>query len=350
MSKMHQCQDQPLHGPPHRASQDRPRRPASTGPALKRAPGMWGLRWLGSSQRLVMLLSGLSLVTCLAIGHPWGAIAQALSPNNLFPNRLPPSPVTPALSPISAPISAPVSAPVLPPTSAPISAPISASVPTSAPLSTPIPAPTQPIGPSPIAAPVLTRPAIAAQRLAPEEPVTTAQPRPATREVTLQVEGEAMAVALELYQHPAGQFSTYVLRDDFAIEVLPEDATDDPVAVRFVAAAGGMRQPQAYVQISPGRVDQSLAEAEQAAIAAIETRGYRLIRDAITEQGMEERYPWATMTRLFEGSLPDIGPVVGMVAVGQVGNRPVTAIAHLPAEYAEGYGPRIDWILRYLDQ
>jgi hypothetical protein len=211
-----------------------------------------------------------------------------------------------------------------------------------------MPTPTQPLGPPVIAAPAIAIPAIAAQRPATEEPGMTAQSRPATREVTLQVEGEAMAVALELYQHPAGQFSTYVLRDDFAIEVLPE--TDDPAAVRFVAAAGGIRQPQAYVQISPGRADQSLADAEQAAIAQIETQGYRLIRDAITEEGMTERYPWATMTRLFEGSLPDIGPVVGMVAVGMVGDQPMTAIAHLPAEYAEGYGPRIDWILRYLDQ
>lgn len=167
-----------------------------------------------------------------------------------------------------------------------------------------------------------------------EEPPTLPS-RAEIREDTILLEGMPEVVTGRLYRAPEGfplPFSTY-LPEGLAPESVQTNAGQ---AVRIVAEFGGRRNENAYLRITALPAGTTEAEARELA-RSLAGDGARL-DDAPS-------HPWAIAEYHFTRRTP--GNPVGFVALGSHGDRFFTIMAHYPAEYGDGLGPRIAYILEH---
>jgi hypothetical protein len=155
---------------------------------------------------------------------------------------------------------------------------------------------------------------------------------------TILLEGTPEPIELELLASPPGfplPFSAYV-PSDFMVEW-----TRDPAfSVRFLAAFGGHRNPDAFAELTVHAAGTGREEAETAARAALEG-------SAATVTGIGSRHTWA----IAEWGLrdpPGPEPRVGRVALGLRGGRFFHWLERYPAEYGDGFPPRSTVILETL--
>lgn len=166
-------------------------------------------------------------------------------------------------------------------------------------------------------------------------------PRPAVLEDSISIEGMAQAERLTLVRSPAGfspPFTTYLpsqMRVDFV-------ASDTTPSVRFVAAFAGRTNPEAYLQVRlypPGA-------AELVARTAVDTylRGRDPRQDNVHPS---EGWQWTIDAYDFQyGAGPQQSGFMGTIGIARHGNRFFHVLAHYPAEYGDGVGPRFERILR----
>ncbi len=162
--------------------------------------------------------------------------------------------------------------------------------------------------------------------------------RPASQQGTLTIEGAAQPFDFNLFDGAAAglplAFTTYVPADMLA-EANPAGETP---AVRFVGNFGGVRQDQAYLEITFLPV--GLTEAEALAAAAL------ALPDGVASQTVadtQRRYSW---------SVREYGPAettgtdpAMLVALGRHGERWFRLNLHYPRQFGDGFVPRAQSIL-----
>ena len=165
--------------------------------------------------------------------------------------------------------------------------------------------------------------------------------RPRALADSVLVEGMWQPEQLTLVRAPAGfepPFTTYL---PSGLEV-SFNVNDSTPSVRFVAAFAGRVNPAAYLQVRlypPG-------SAELVVRSAVDTylRGLNPREDRVHPT---ETWPWGLAAWSFQaGGPPADSVMLGRVGIARHGNRFLHVIAHYPAEYADGIGPRFQRILR----
>ncbi|MBW3534513.1 MAG: hypothetical protein KY453_04755 [Gemmatimonadetes bacterium] len=169
--------------------------------------------------------------------------------------------------------------------------------------------------------------------------VPGASERPATRTDTLLVEGMPEPVELRLVRSPDGfplPFSTYAPAE-FRVE---QAMREGQPAVRFVAAFGGVRSEDAFVEIA-------LYPAGGGQAAALERAALSMDPSAEPEILDGSGLGWAELGWRWRGGGAD-GPYVAHFLLGHHGERWFQVLRRYPPEYAEGFVPRAEVILESL--
>ncbi|TAD79570.1 MAG: hypothetical protein EA001_03700 [Oscillatoriales cyanobacterium] len=174
-----------------------------------------------------------------------------------------------------------------------------------------------------------------------------AQANAATITETLWVEGEPESVILDRYVADLAPVSTYVVRDSFLTETSTNQGL---VTVRFVANGGNVRNDLAYasviVPIQGGVSADRLWQRYTGPGGWLSSINASMITDPELQPALK-RFGWVKAARMFrrmvQGEL-----MVGELYLGEMRGQPFVVIVHLPAEYTEGYGPRVGLLLRYL--
>jgi hypothetical protein len=183
-----------------------------------------------------------------------------------------------------------------------------------------------------------------------------APPRPDTREGIIEIEGTQERFVFDLFEAPRGfpvRFSTYVPRD----MVAEAEAEDETGTVRFVANFGGRRNDLAVLHFYffPEGVLEEQARAELQTFAtsrgvprsleipdAVSAPPPQLQTDRVTA---EQLYDWARYGFRFSMEGPD-GVLLGTASLGWYRDRFFHVVMQYPEEYAEGFVPRAEWIIR----
>jgi len=166
-------------------------------------------------------------------------------------------------------------------------------------------------------------------------------PRPQVLADSVRIEGEWQRDELRLVRSPDGfepPFTTYLpsgLQVDF-------ETSDSTPSVRFVAAFAGHVNPDAYLQLRlypEGIAELAVHSAVEAYLGGRDPRG----NGVSPSQG----WPWTIEAWDFQyGAGPDQGGFMGTIGIARYGNRFFHALAHYPAEYGDGMGPRFHRILQ----
>jgi hypothetical protein len=172
---------------------------------------------------------------------------------------------------------------------------------------------------------------VAADTSAAADPAPVA--RPDSVAGTLAIEGMPEPATFRLYRAPPGfplGFSTYLPADLAAVPA----PSGDGEAVRFEARFGGSPNPEIYLEVVALPEGTSTAEATERARRAAEERGE-------AEEMPEPRYPWASAGFTYRGA----EGTIGAVSLGRHAGRHYYVVTHLPAEAADGFGPRAAKVL-----
>lgn len=170
----------------------------------------------------------------------------------------------------------------------------------------------------------------------PDEAQPPVEARPDTRSDTLLLEGMPQPVSLQLVRAPEdvpAPFTTYAT-SDFEVE---SDQPGDQRTLRLVAAFGGQRNDDAFIEIAsyPSGVE----EAE-----AIE-RARRTAGDSVRAVSDSARaHTWTT--REWRTTLAgERGSLVRQVLLGRRGDAWFHVLVQHPPEYGDGFGPRVHVLL-----
>lgn len=168
--------------------------------------------------------------------------------------------------------------------------------------------------------------------------------RPATRTDTIFLEGMAEPMEFQLFRTPDGfplHFSAYV-PEDMEADVLEDDAA----AVRFMAAFGGQRNPEAFlhVYVHPTGTDPQTAVGTMRSFGASRGIPVSMGIEPLPEPEATQRMPWADRGFGFRYQGDD-GWIVGSMGLGSHDGRLFHVITHYPEEYGDGFGPRSAKIL-----
>jgi hypothetical protein len=140
-------------------------------------------------------------------------------------------------------------------------------------------------------------------------------------------------MVFRLFRSPAGfplPFSTYLPADMAAVAARSAEGE----ALRFEARFGGTPNPAIYLEVVALPEGTSPAAAREAARREAGRLGE-------VAEATEPRDPWATDRFAFHES----GGVIGDVSLGRHGGRYFYLVTHLPAEAADGFGPRARRVL-----
>lgn len=183
--------------------------------------------------------------------------------------------------------------------------------------------------------------AMAAQSGAIRDTAGATAARPQMRVDTLLLEGTAEPVELTLVRAPDGfplPFSTYAT-SDFIVESTASKGDDDP-AVRFIAAFGGVRNDDAFLEVAAYPAGLTEAQATARAERAVGAGG----NVVAPEEGSMD---WAVRQWRLSTRDPSGGVILGFAALGRHDGRWFHILARYPGEYADGFGPRADLILEH---
>ena len=159
-----------------------------------------------------------------------------------------------------------------------------------------------------------------------------------TKTDTIYVEGEPQPKTLTLLDVPDLPFVTYFPTDEFVTEV-----TRSPRGhgVRFYVNFGGVENREAYVAIF-------VAGGETPADSVVELRTF--LTSTFTELGWEQTSgevsscDWAADHLTFQDTAAD-ALTNGYVCFGEHDGLPFYILTHAPAEYGDGFGPRVQTLM-----
>jgi hypothetical protein len=170
-------------------------------------------------------------------------------------------------------------------------------------------------------------------------PVET-EARPAEKDVAVSIEGMEEEMRVVLYEAPPDfpvRFSTYV-PVDMAAERWRSPPSD---AVAFVAMFGGQRNEAAAVRMIVHR--EGATEHE---VVEILTELARDLGTELNESSDAPRFDWSIREFRNVADPARADAAQGIMAVGQRAGRYFTVAFHYPAEYGDGFAPRVNQILQ----
>ena len=157
---------------------------------------------------------------------------------------------------------------------------------------------------------------------------------------SVMLEGTWHRIAVHLVESPPGfepAFYTYA-PEDFAVH---QSSSAEGTAWRFNARFGGTENPEAYLLVFFFPDGTSDSEARRRIDQLIADRTV-VQRDA----GQAKRYPWSEVEYSYQGKTKSGQPLLGSVALGRHNGRLFYFLTEYPAEYADGFGPRAQVILK----
>ena len=166
-------------------------------------------------------------------------------------------------------------------------------------------------------------------------------PRPEVLTDSIRIEGMAQAERLTLVRSPAGlepPFTTYLpsgMKVEFAVN-------DTAPSVRFVAAFAGQVNADAFLQVrfyAPGSAELVARNAVEVYLRGRDPRDESVVRSG--------GWPWTIDAWDFQyGAGPRQSGYMGTIGIARHANRFFHVLAHYPADYGDGLGPRIQRILQ----
>lgn len=174
-----------------------------------------------------------------------------------------------------------------------------------------------------------------------QTPPNTQQSR--TKTDVISVEGEETEISLKLYDAASEVFTTYVPENDFVAESV---TSGEGTGARFYFSAGGTKNEAVYVAMFFPSQATSLEQ-----IKKLVTQQAGLLQGnqwQVVNQTEEVPYSWAKEKITFYEQRTASEPIGGEVYMGESDGKAFYVITHYPAEYAEGFGPRADLILKNL--
>lgn len=167
------------------------------------------------------------------------------------------------------------------------------------------------------------------------------QPRIKTE--TLSVEGEETEISLTLYDEVSEVFTTYVPENDFVAE---SSGSGEGTGARFYFSADGTKNGAVYVAMFFPAQATSLEQ-----IKELVTQPNGLLQSnqwQVVSRTETVSYPWAKEKIIFNEQGTASQPIGGAVYIGESEGKAFYVITHYPLEYADGFGPRADLILKNL--
>lgn len=163
------------------------------------------------------------------------------------------------------------------------------------------------------------------------------QDLPVTTSASISVEGSTEAVNLQRYESPPGFALPFVTHLPTGMEVgaAAEEMGGD--AVRFQATSS----PDAFVQLFVHPVGQSVDAAIEDIRGVAESYGV----PGVGEVDPADRHPWALAEYRFRSRGTITPPLEGYVSLGQHAGRLFHIVVQYPAEFGDGFLPRVDLIL-----
>ncbi len=174
-----------------------------------------------------------------------------------------------------------------------------------------------------------------------QTPPNTQQSR--TKTDVISVEGEETEISLKLYDAASEVFTTYFPENDFVAEA---GGSGEGTGARFYFSAGGAKNEAVYVAMFFPAQATSLEQ-----IKKLVTQQSGLLQGnqwQVVNQTEEVPYSWAKEKITFYEPRTASEPIGGEVYIGESDGKAFYVITHYPAEYAEGFGPRADLILKNL--
>jgi hypothetical protein len=172
-------------------------------------------------------------------------------------------------------------------------------------------------------------------------PPNTQQSR--TKTDVISVEGEETEISLKLYDAASEVFTTYFPENDFVAEA---GGSGEGTGARFYFSAGGAKNEAVYVAMFFPAQATSLEQ-----IKKLVTQQSGLLQGnqwQVVNQTEEVPYSWAKEKITFYEPRTASEPIGGEVYIGESDGKAFYVITHYPAEYAEGFSPRADLILKNL--
>jgi hypothetical protein len=191
------------------------------------------------------------------------------------------------------------------------------------------------------------------QPVSPAEPRQTAvgnspdadRTRPATKIVTVSLEGQATQMELRLFQQDSLSFTTYYPVTGFTPEVA---RSAQATKVQFYFSPTGSKDENAYVSVfipdravSPQAM-QDLILGERGLL--VDNQWELVDRTDIVS------YPWATEKLIYQqvSNADSAEMAVGSIYIGQEAGQTFYVVTHYPIEYGDGFEPRSSIVLENL--
>jgi hypothetical protein len=167
--------------------------------------------------------------------------------------------------------------------------------------------------------------------------------RPATQTATLTVEGEPEEIQLVLFDSESVPFSTYLPQGEFTDDI---NSSDEGTSVRFYWTFEGEVDESVYIHVFFPSEAMSLAEIKDFVEG---DRGLLASNNwSVTNRLTDVPYDWAKEAIAYEEN-SEAGYFLGFVLMGAQDDKAFYILSHYPAEYAEGFQPRVEMVLDYLE-
>ncbi|BAU15416.1 hypothetical protein LEP3755_59740 [Leptolyngbya sp. NIES-3755] len=185
--------------------------------------------------------------------------------------------------------------------------------------------------------------------VSPQATPLASQPTPTpSQTTTIQIEGEPQQVPLESIQTP--NFSTHFPEDRFAVQRGGGSGEGEGTWFYWKQPDGTINK-DAYVQVFFPGAKQSLSQVRQFLVGErgiFNANQWEQVNRGSGDSYAEIAYaPWLRDLILFK---PRTNPqnITGTAYLGEIEGRAFYVISHYPREYADGFSPRADVILRNL--
>jgi hypothetical protein len=168
------------------------------------------------------------------------------------------------------------------------------------------------------------------------------RPRPDTRVLPINIEGQLTEIELRLFDQAPLPFTTYVPIKDFTSEV---GSSEEGTGVRFYFSPKGVKDDKAYLHIFLPSQNITVEDVRNLILGdggLLASNGWELVdRTDIVS------YAWAKEKLIYQQRTPN-QTFVGAIYIGEQDDKAFYAFTHYPVEYGDGFEPRSTIVLESL--
>jgi hypothetical protein len=171
------------------------------------------------------------------------------------------------------------------------------------------------------------------------------RPRSNRKIVTVNLEGQATQMELQLFQQDTLPFTTYYPVSGFTPEVSRSNS-QPATMTQFYFSPTGTRDDEAYLTVFFPHRSVSLEAMQELVLGEqglmVENQWELVDRTNIVS------YPWATEKLIYQQVNQNSEMSVGSIYIGQEGDYTFYVVTHYPIEYGDGFEPRSSIVLENL--